>query len=95
VVKGKAQNGLTILLAPTERPADMYGLGHLPLLQFIGAGQLVLPDHDKMEEEMVALLRSTATTNNVSLARLQAMFTDASFPTSTTGTIPMEWPAYR
>ena len=95
VVKGKAQNGLAIVLAPTEGPGDKYGLGHLPLLEFIGAGQPVLPDHDKLEEEMVALLRSTAATNNVSLTRLQAVYTDASFPTSTTGAIPMEWPAYR
>ena len=94
VVKGKAQNGLAILLAPTEGPADKYGLGHLPLLEYVGAGQPVLPDHDKMEE-MVALLRSTVATNNVGLTRLQAMLSDAPFPTSTTGAIPMEWPAYR
>ena len=88
-----ALNGLAIQLAPIEGPADQ--IGHLLLLEYMGAGQPVLPDHNKMEDEMVEQLRSIVATNNVSLTRLQAMFVNLSFPTSTTGTIPMEWPASR
>ena len=95
VVKAKPQNGLVIKFGPSEEPGDKFGLGHLPLLEVIGAGQPTLPDHDLVEEEMIELLRGLAATNNVVATRLPTLFSEATFPTSTSGSIAMEWPAYR
>ena len=49
---------------------DGFGFGHF--LELIGPGQRVFPDHDAIEQEMVALLRAVALTNNVASARLAA-----------------------
>ena len=95
VVKAKPQNGLVIKFGPTEEPGDKFGLGHLPLLEVIGAGQPTLPDHDLVEQEMVELMRGLVATNNVLPARLPSLFSEATFPSSTSGSIAMEWAAYR
>lgn len=55
VVKGKPQNGLPIMLAPQEVPGDRVGMGHFPLLEIIGAGNPVFPDHNKLEAEVHAI----------------------------------------
>jgi hypothetical protein len=47
------------------------GFGHLPL---IGAGEVIFPARDDLEEQLTAFLRDRAPTFNVSLPRLEGMW---------------------
>ena len=65
---GKWTNGHPIRLFPNESPGDKFGLGVLPLLEVVGAGQPVFPDHNKIEQELVAFLRGKVSTNTTALS---------------------------
>ena len=95
---GKVTNGYPLVLLPAERPEDGLGLGHLPLLEVVGAQRPVFPGHDDIEEELTLFLRATIGTNNTALrpTALQALFSSPeAFPKFTSGTIPRDWPEYR
>ena len=93
---GKVTNGHPLVLLPAERPEDGLGLGHLPLLEVVGAQRPVFPGHDDIEEELTLFLRATIGTNNTSLPRLEGLFASPEvFPKFASGTIPRDWPEYR
>ena len=94
-VRGKVANGRPVLLLPQEQKDEGLGLGHLPLLEMIGAGTLTFPDHDRLELESVELLCHINPKNNVTLARLEELYSEDGFPAIPTGKIPFKWPAYR
>ena len=93
--RGKWANARPVKLLLQEQGRDGFCFGHLPLLELIGPGQRVFPDHDAIEQEMVALLRAVALTNNVASARLAALYTTEGFPSVPTGKISFEWPECR
>ena len=92
--KGKLQNALPLDLVPAERPEDRVGLGVLPILESIGSASPVFPEHDDIAEQLSNLLRKTAPTNNVNVARMRVMLQTASFSQTPTGPITYEWPEY-
>lgn len=93
---GKMTNGHALNLLPKETLGDNLGLGHLPLLEVVGAGRPQFPPHDDIEKELTAFLRATVGTNNTSLARLEGLFASPEvFPKFASGTIPRDWPEYR
>jgi hypothetical protein len=73
-VKAKPCNGRPIAFGPTELREDGLGFGHLPLIEGIGAGEVVFPTRDDLEEQLTAFLRERAPTFNVSLQRLEGMW---------------------
>ena len=92
----KNTNGHPLILLPMEGPEDRLGLGHLPLLEVVGAARPVFPQHDDIEEELTLFLRATIGTNNTTLPRLEGLFATAeSFPKFASGTIHRDWPEYR
>jgi hypothetical protein len=95
--QGKLWNAHPIDLLPVELPEDKLGLGHLPLVEAIGAGLVVFPDADKFEEESVAILRNVSYTNNVSVERLPGLYDKAdTFTTAPRApAVCYEWPEYR
>ena len=95
VSRTKAQNGRPVKLLPQEEEGDDFGLGHLPLLELVGPGIPVLPDHDDIEAELVAFLRAVQPTNNVALARLEERYSEEGFPAAASGRINYSWPSYR
>ena len=95
VGRGKSLNGRPIKLLPTEDVEDGFGLGHLPLLELIGGGVPVLPDHDDLEKELTNFLRAVQATNNVAPPRLLERYTPDGFPSAVSGRVTFEWPAYR
>ena len=94
---GKLTNGHPLLLLPSEEPGHKFGLGHLPLLEIVGANRPEFPSHDAIEEQLTSFLRATVgTTNTANIARLEGLFSSAdSFPKSASGTVPRDWPEYR
>ena len=94
-MRGKTANGKPVAFLPQEQREDGLGLGHLPLLEMIGAGPLTFPDHDALEEELVEFLRRVTATNNVASARLEEMYSEGGFPSAPNGRITHEWPPYR
>lgn len=95
---GKLNNGHPLKLLPSEQPSEGFGLGHIPLLEVIGAGRPTFPGHDEIEEEMTLFLRATIATNNSTLrpTALQGLFASPeTFPKFASGTIPKDWPEYR
>ena len=93
---GKWTNGHPIKLFPNESPGDKFGLGVLPLLEIVGPGKPIFPNHNKIEEELVSFLRGTVGTNNTALSKIEALLSSPdSFPTHASGTVPRDWPEYR
>ena len=71
---GKMWHGCPITMGPTESDSEKVGLGHLGLLEMIGAGPGTFPSGDDYEEELTTLLRRVAVTNNVALSRIEALY---------------------
>ena len=93
---GKSTNAHPLVLLPAELPQDGFGLGHLPLLEVVGAARPVFPPHEDIEEELTLFLRATIGTTNTALARVDGMFASPdTFPKFASGTIPRDWPEYR
>ena len=88
------RNGLTLDLLPTEKPSDSVGLGHLPLLESVGATNPVFPEHEAIARELTSFLCSTNPTNNVNPGRLHGIMQAGVLPTTTTGTLSFEWPDF-
>ena len=95
VVNGRALNAYPVSLLPTEKEADGFGFGHLPLLEAVGSEEPRLPESNDVEEQLCLFLRSLATTNNVAVHRLNAMLSPGNFPERSTGGLPFTWPEYR
>lgn len=93
---GKWTNAHALNLLPREVPGDKLGLGHLPLLEVVGAGRPEFPPHDNIEKELSCFLRATVGTNNTALARVEGLFASPDvFPKFASGTVPRDWPEYR
>ena len=88
------RNGLTLNLLPSEKPSDCAGLGHLPLLESVGASNPVFPEHEVIARELASFLRGTNPTNNVNPGRLHGIMQAGVLPSTTTGTISFEWPPF-
>ena len=59
-------------------------------------GELVLPDSDRLENELVTFLRNRYPTNNVCMVRLVGTYADpAAFPGPCSGVMSHDWPDYR
>ena len=87
---------LPIPLAPTEPTGERLGLGHLPLLESVGVGQVNFPITDDIEESTVTFLCAVHPTCNVAPARLLGLLATAETLDSTPlGSISHEWPEYR
>ena len=92
----KLTNGHPMHLLPAEGPEDKFGFGHLPLMEIVGANRPEFPSHDSIEEELTTFLRATSATTNKDLARLEGLFTSVdTYPKSTSGIIPRDWPEFR
>ena len=93
----KLTNGHPLLLLPSEALGDKFGLGHLPLLEIVGANRPDFPSHDAIEEQLTSFLRATVgTTNTANIAKLEGLFSSPnSFPKSASGTVPRDWPEFR
>jgi hypothetical protein len=95
-VKGKPKSSLRVNLLPVEVLENGLGLVFLSLLEMIGSTNPVFPFYDDIEEQLVQFLRSDSSMNNKSHVRMGAMYAlPVHFPTSATGNISVEWPAYR
>ena len=96
-LQGKLWNACPLSLLPVEQPEDKLGLGHLPLVEVIGGGQVVFPDPDLFEQESVTLLRNVAYTNNAAMGRIQGLYdTATTFTTAPRApNTSYEWPEYR
>ena len=84
------RNGLTLDLLPSEKPSDCAGLGHLPLLESIGATNPVFPEQEVLARELASFLRGTNPTNNVQPGRLHGIMQAGVLPTTTMETISFE-----
>ena len=61
VVNGRALNAYPVSLLPTEKEADGFGFGHLPLLEAVGSEEPRLPESNDVDEQLCLFLRSLAT----------------------------------
>ena len=93
LVNGRYQNALPLSLVPQEQDDDNLGLGHLPLLEAVGSGNPIFPDHDMIAGEMSSLLRATNPTNNVNPGRMRSIFEGSeALAKVPTGKVVYEWP---
>ena len=94
-VNGRLQNAMPLCLLPQEQEEDNLGLGHLPLLEAVGSGNPVFPEHDSIASEMSAFLRAANPTNNVNPGRMQNIF-EGTEPLAKvpTGKVVYEWPEH-
>ena len=71
---GRSRNAIPVNLQPTEKETDRVGMGHLPLIKCIGAGNIQFPDGNRVEQEMTVFLSSVYPTNNVNVSRLEDLY---------------------
>ena len=96
-LQGKLWNACPVDLLPVEQPGDQLGLGHLPLVEVIGGGQVVFPDPDLFEQESISLMRNLNYTNNAAMGRILGLYdTATTFTTAPRAPNTVyEWPEYR
>ena len=92
--KGRWQNALPMDLLPQEEDDEGVGLGHLPLLESIGARNPVFPKHEMVAKELSLFLRGTNPTNNVNPQAIRGILQGGTIPSSVTGRVTYEWPLY-
>ena len=84
-----------VVFLPSERENDKVGMGVLPIIEAIGSGNPVLPEHEDMEEQLCLLLREVTGTNNASPVRFANIMTSGNLPSSVSGLVGYQWPEYR
>ena len=87
-------NGLEVDMLPMEQTGDKVGFGILPLIESIGCSTPVFPGHGEVGRELCDFLRGCIPTNNVHANRLPGLLQAESPPSTTTGTLSFEWPAF-
>jgi len=94
---GKMWHGCPISFGPDELPSDVVGLGHLGLMEIVGAGRITFPSSDEYEKELCTLLTKMTCTKNVNVARIVDQYgkpeTFMAGPHRSRDLC--EWPAYR
>ena len=93
--RGVLQNWFPMDFLPLEQETDKVGFGHLPLIEAVGSMEPRIPSNNDLENQLCLFLRSITGTNNLNLQRFRSSILPKNFPSSVTGQVNFQWPAFR